>query len=82
MANLFIGWTQAQLEAELASLQKELATGASVVSASGPSNSTTVQRERTIEGTIRKILRALNAIDPVTYPPTCYAQKTLVVLQV
>lgn len=66
--NPFIGWSQADLETELRKCQEELAAGSQLVSAgAGDVNSTRLAREDA-GSRIAIILRALNKLDPDTYP--------------
>ena len=66
--NVFIGWTEAELTAELRNAQEELARGAQIVgSGSGDVNATLLARDdaRTRIGCI---LMALHRLNPDTYP--------------
>jgi len=66
--NYFIGWSVADLEAELRLAQEELAAGrASIQSGAGDAN-TQMRVEKTCEARIEMILKALNFLDPEKYP--------------
>jgi hypothetical protein len=66
--NPFLGWSVEDLLRELRSAQEDLAAGASITRA-GASDATSEQRiDKSPEERIRIILRALNRIDPDTYP--------------
>lgn len=66
--NPFIGWTQAQLEAELAKAQSELASGVQIHTSGAGDVSASGAVQRSAETRIQQLLLALNKLDPVTYP--------------
>ena len=66
--NPFLGRSQVQLEADLASAQADLAAGKQVSRATVPGIDVTNQMELTIYARIRFILLALNKLDPNAYP--------------
>lgn len=66
--NPFIGWTKSDLETQLRSAQEELASGKQITSSSVGDASFTLQSEMGVRQRIELILRALNRLDPVTYP--------------
>jgi len=66
--NYFIGWSQEDLEAELRVAQEDLAAGKATSRAGAGESNTESRIEKTIEDRIRLIFRALNALDPDTYP--------------
>ena len=67
--NYFIGWAQADLEAELRAAQEDLAAGKATISAQGGDTRVGSAVERSAEERIRLLLRALSALDPEAYPP-------------
>lgn len=66
--NYFIGWNQQDLEAELRSAQEDLAAGKSTIAAQGGDSRIGSQVDLSAQERIKLILKALNAIDPTTYP--------------
>lgn len=66
--NPLIGWTQAELETELEALQTALVAGGTVTSAGTGSVNWSMERETGLRERIEMVLRALNALDPTTYP--------------
>lgn len=66
--NYFIGWDLKDLEAELRSAQEDLAAGKQIIQ-SGAGDATMQNRiEKSAEGRIQMLLRALNKLDPEKYP--------------
>lgn len=66
--NPFVGWTQAELEAELEKAQNDLAAGKTTVSAGEGAVSYTKLVQASPAKRIEMLLLALYRIDPVTYP--------------
>ena len=66
--NYFIGQTQESLETQLAAAQEELATGKHAASVSVGESSFTFEQELSLTKKIEMLLRALNLLDPDTYP--------------
>lgn len=66
--NYFIGWTREDLEEELRIAQEDLAGGKSTTRAGAGDANTESRVEKSIESRIQALLKALNLIDPVTYP--------------
>ena len=64
--DFYVGWTQAELEIKLRTVQEQLD---GFVSATG-AGSTSLQRQQreSMEKTITRIYRSLNLRDPETYP--------------
>lgn len=66
--NLFIGMSQADLEAALKATQKELLTGKSTISANlGEASYSKIMTIGPMER-LKMILGALNLLDPILYP--------------
>lgn len=68
--NPFIGWSQADLEVELRRAQEDLAAGKQIIENRSGDVGKREQIESSAMSRIRLILRALNALDPNTYPPS------------
>ena len=66
--NYFVGWTQTELEAELRRAQAELGAGASVGSVGAGDTQAQFSKEHSAKERIEMLLKALNALDPTTYP--------------
>ena len=66
--NPFLGWTQERLETALSKAQADLAAGKTVIRADVPGISVYNQVDTTPAERIALILRALNKLDPTTYP--------------
>lgn len=66
--NPFIGWTQAQLEAELRSAQEDYAAGTQITSVGAGDTNVSAQMQHGILERIETLYRALNLLDPTTYP--------------
>jgi len=64
----FIGWNQQDLETELRAAQEDLASGKATIAARGGDSSVGSQVDMSAQERIKLILKALNAIDPDTYP--------------
>jgi hypothetical protein len=68
MLNLFIGWSQQDLETELRRAQEDIAAGKTITQ----NRSGEVGKVETVEASatarVRQILTALNKLDPATYP--------------
>ena len=66
--NYFIGWTQSELEEELAAAQEDLAAGkATIMAQAGEARSGRAVEESAVNR-IKMLLRALNAVNPTAYP--------------
>jgi len=66
--NLFIGMSQAKLEAALRATQRELLTGKSTISANlGEASYSKIMTIGPMER-LKMILAALNLLDPIMYP--------------
>jgi hypothetical protein len=74
--NPFLGETRANLESWLAIARKDLALGKTVSSAGAGDVNTANQIQMTPLQRIELLLRALNSIDPVTYPATSIRRVT------
>jgi len=68
MLNPFLGWNQQDLETELRRAQEDHAAGKTITENRSGDVSKREQIESSALNRIRQILRALNAIDPTTYP--------------
>ena len=66
--NPFVGWDQTKLEGELAKAQADYASGRMVTDAMADNASTRKQVQVPALERIRALLRALNVINPATYP--------------
>jgi hypothetical protein len=66
--NYFIGWSTAELEAELRAAQEDLAAGKSTIAAGAGDANTQSRIEKTPEERVRMILRELNQREPEKYP--------------
>lgn len=66
--NYFIGWNQQDLEAELRSAQEDLAAGKATIAAQGGDSRIASQIDSSAQERIKLILKALNKLDPTTYP--------------
>lgn len=66
--NPFVGWTQAELEAELEKAQSDLAAGKTTVSAGEGAVSFTKLVQTSPAKRVEMLLRALNRLAPETYP--------------
>lgn len=79
--NPFVGKTQAWLETELGKAQQDLADGRTVVSAGAGDVNSSSMVHQSPAARIQAILRALNALDPTSYPANAISRDTLVVAQ-
>lgn len=68
MLNPFIGMDQPTLEAALTAAQADLAAGKTVIEAEVPGIRSRNQLDLSPIERIRLILKALNILDPITYP--------------
>lgn len=68
--NPFIGQSQETLEAWLREAQEDLAAGKTITSAGAGDTRFDNQVSGSPEKRIEQLLRALNLLDPVTYPAT------------
>ncbi len=66
--NPFIGWTQTQLETALRDAQDDLAAGKTITGAGAGDTRFDNQVSLDPQKRIELLLRALNLLDPVTYP--------------
>ena len=66
--NFFIGWTLEDLETELRAAQEDLAAGKSTISAGAGDASQQSKTDMAPADRVKMILRALNKLDPETYP--------------
>jgi len=66
--NYFIGWEQEDLERELRAAQEDLAAGKSMIQSSAGDAEGRFMREASITERIKALLKALNVVDPATYP--------------
>jgi len=66
--NYFLNRSQAALEADLVTAQNELAVGKQRASINTPATGVSFATVASIEQRIRRILYALNQIDPSVYP--------------
>lgn len=66
--NPFIGLSQTRLESELAQAQSDLLAGKATIDARSGEVMIRSQPDISLQQRIRLILRALNLIDPQTYP--------------
>jgi sulfate adenylyltransferase subunit 1 (EFTu-like GTPase family) len=66
--NPFIGWSQEKLEVALLDAQEEYAEGKALVSAGAGDTSASKAVQASALTRIRKLLIALNKLDPVKYP--------------
>ena len=74
--NPFVGWTQAELEAELEKAQADLAAGKTTVSAGEGAVSFTKLVQTSPAKRVEMLLRALNKVAPATYPLSDIARIT------
>jgi len=74
--NYFIGWSVADLEAELRLAQEDLAAGKATIQAGAGDASQQSRIERAAEARIESLLKALNLLDPVKYPAAQIARIT------
>lgn len=70
MRNLFIGWSQVDLETALRAAQEELASGAALTGGTAGDQAFTQESKMNLEQRIANLLYALYRLDPVTYPAT------------
>ena len=66
--NYFIGWSQQDLEEALREAQEDLAQGKSTIAAQGGDSRIGSQVDLSAQERIKMILKALNLLDPDTYP--------------
>lgn len=66
--NYFIGWSVAELEAELRLAQEDLAAGKATIQSAAGDASTQSRVDKSTESRIEMILKALNLKDPEKYP--------------
>lgn len=66
--NYFLNRSQSDLEADLVSAQNDLAAAKQRTAVNTPHTGVQFQTEESITRRIRRILYALNQIDPTTYP--------------
>ena len=66
--NVFTGRTKSELESWLRATQNEIATGKTIVKTDIDGVSTEAQINMSAQMRLRLILRALNALDPTSYP--------------
>ena len=66
--NYFIGWSVAELEAELRLAQEDLSACKATIQAGAGDASTQSRVDKSAESRIEMLLKALNALDPVKYP--------------
>lgn len=75
--NYFIGWSVAELEAELRLAQEDLAAGKSITNSGAGDASMASRIDKSSEARIEMILKALNALDPEKYPIAQTARITM-----
>lgn len=68
MVNYFIGWTQADLEAELRSIQEDMAAGNQVVSVGAGDTNVSTQTQLGLWERWKRVYYALFLLDSTTYP--------------
>ncbi len=66
--NYFIGWSQGDLEAELRAAQEDLAAGKVLTQNRAGEAGSSSQVDQSAQQRIQLILKALNLLDPETYP--------------
>lgn len=66
--NYFIGWDQEDLETELRAAQEDLAAGKATTEGRAGDVTSRSQMEQSCQQRIKLLLKALNALDPETYP--------------
>ena len=66
--NYFVGWNQQELEEELVSAQEDLAAGKATVMAQAGEARSGSEVELSAQARIKQLLKALNLLDPTTYP--------------
>ena len=66
--NYFLGWAKKDLEAALRLAQEDLAAGKDTTSAGAGDAHVSSKIEMTPQARIEMILKALNVLDPETYP--------------
>ena len=80
--NPYIGWSKTQLETALASAQADLAVGKITIEAGSGDVHGKSQVSESPLLRIRRILTALNALDPTNYPSSEIAKVTRTRIQI